>query len=77
MADFTFMKNFLCLIKVELIYNVGYFQVYNKVIQLYRLYVYKICTYILFIFFSIMVYYRILTTVPMIYNRTLLFIHSV
>ena len=77
MADFTFMKNFLCLIKVELIYNVGYFQVYNEVIQLYRLYVYKICTYILFIFFSIMVYYRILTTVPMIYNRTLLFIHSV
>ena len=77
MADFTFMKNFLCLIKVELIYNVGYFQVYNKVIQLYRLYVYKICTYILFIFFSIMVYYRIVTTVPMIYNRTLLFIHSV
>ena len=77
MADFTSMKNFLCLIKVELIYNVGYFQVYNKVIQLYRLYVYKICTYILFIFFSIMVYYRIVTTVPMIYNRTLLFIHSV
>jgi len=58
MADFTFMKNFLFLIKVELIYNVGYFQMYSKVIQLYRLYVYKIHIYILFIFFSVMVYYR-------------------
>ena len=44
-------------------------------VQLY-IYVY-VCVYILFLeFFSILVYHRILNTVPVLYNRPLLITYS-
>ena len=88
-AGFVFLSigcghHFFFLIEVQLIYSVVLVSGVQQIDSVLYVYIYThiymyvhIHIYILFRSFSIMVYYKVLNIVPVLYNRTLLFIYFI